>query len=246
MRLQPLLVAIGLWLLAGCGDDVPTPHAATQPHSTERPAQAHKQVGHVVHTDVDGDGHDDRAALFAGWRTPWDGWRDHVVVHLATGRVVSVPVEEQGSYRYPYTRLLGHADVNDDGRGELVLLTGGNTSHQGVLVTDVQDELVVVQPLLSFYGHGNACGPWCDLTTSCQNVRGQPRVVTVEGRNTWRYGRPGDHYRKQWQVIVYRLDGARLVRTETHRGSTTRNAPLPTAWPFLNGLSCGTADWPDF
>jgi hypothetical protein len=217
-----------------------------------------RQIGRAVLADVDGDGRVDRAALYRGWRYPW-GWQDMLIVRFANGAHQRLPIDEEGDYRYPFSRLLGSADVNGDHRWELVLLTGGNTSYFGDIVTEVRNRLAVAttkrdpasgitngSPLF-FFAHGNACGPWCDLTSSCQTVHGQQRLVTVWASSLWNPQEPTRPPRgRRWQVTVYRLAGARLIEVGRQRGMTPRGRQLPAAWPFLNKLSCGTADWPTF
>lgn len=221
-----------------------------------------RQIGSPISVDVNGDGVVDRAQLFGGWRTTWGSWVDWLRVRTGGGGSRGVGVfDEDGNYRYPTVQMLGHDDVNGDGSVELLLYLGGNTSHSGAVVTWTRDRLAVANARfhnavdgwysaspLAFYGHDNSCPPWCDLSTRCQMVAGEPRLVTEwgEAKPSWmRLGRLPKHYTRYWHVSVYKLVGAKFVLTERHKGATPSNQTLPTEWPFINSLSCGTATWPN-
>lgn len=205
-----------------------------------------RQVGKTVAADVDGDGRLDDVRLMSGWRTEWGGI-DELTVRFAHGGNASVqmPADESA----PGNQILGIADINADHRAEIILWTGGNTLNGGDAVTLVGRRLMIAttcafdradgwfrESPLRFWGHGNACGRWCDVTSACRYVDGQPRLVTVDG---WTSGA-----RRRWTVTLYRLVGADFQKSATYHGSVRGDGPLPTRWPFLNALSCGTATFP--
>jgi hypothetical protein len=210
------------------------------------PARA-GQIGKTVLADIDGDGRVHSVRLMSGWRDEWGGGVDELTVRFASGRgaFVQIPDDEM-----PGNRILGVADINADGRYEVIVWAGGNTAYGADAVTLVGDRLMVAtrcefdvddgwyrESPLSFFAQSNSCRPWCDLTTACRVVDGAPRLVLVEGSST--------ASRRRWTVTLYRLAGADFERTATYRGSVRRTSPLPARWPFLNALSCGTARFPD-
>lgn len=213
-----------------------------------------RQIGKTVKADVDGDGRLDAVRLMGGWRTEWDGDSDELTVNFARGGRASVQIDALDEL----TTILGVADINADGRAEIVVLLPGNTAAGADVVTSVNHRLMVAttcmydsidgwyrQTPVGFWAHGNACYPWCDETTACRYVDGAQRLITTEGRSTTKPSSPEVIIRKEWTVTVYRLVGADFVRTATYHGSVRGEGPLPTKWPFLDALSCGTATYPD-
>lgn len=275
-------LAVGL-LVSGCGavttrstetvsgtHQAATPPASQSPAATRGcgPANGHEPVdpvvaprtprpiGRPVVADVDGDGRRDVAQLYGGWHSRYGAF-DRVVVRLASGRLVSGADIADDDPTHPLTRLLGSADVNGDGRSELVLETPGNTLSGAQIVTLVGNGLLTAtscehdpydgyyrEPDVTFGAHSNGCIPWCMVATKCMRVAGQPRVVTVEGAT---HNRDGDLtiHRLYWTATAYRLIGADLVKVATYHGSARSMAALPRAWPFGNDLSCGTAYAPE-
>lgn len=214
------------------------------------------QVGRTLKADVDGDGRGDTVRLLAGWRNAWGGYVDELIATFARGGSATAQVPDYSpDAPGSITRLLGTADVNADGRGEIVVYGGGETESFGYLVTLVGKRLMIATTCMydptdgwrrdtpvGFAAHSNSCGPWCQSTTACRDVNGQPRLVVIDGSAD----PPGvvPVRRKVWTVDVYRLAGADLVKTATYKGSVRGDGPLPSRWPFLNALDCGTAHYP--
>jgi len=206
-------------------------------------------MGRPIVADVDGDGRPDTAQLYWGWHTPYGSF-DRVVVRFANGRVLNGADIAEDDPHYPMVRLLGSADVNADGRAELVVEDPGNTISGAKIVTLVGSRLLVAttcehDPYDGYYrdspvvfdAHSNGCIPWCMVAAKCMRVSGQPRLVLVDGAARNR--------RYDWAATAYRLVGADLVRSGTYRGSARSVAALPRAWPFSNDLSCGSAHAPE-
>jgi len=204
-----------------------------------------RQLGKTVGADIDGDGRNDAIRLMAGWRTAWDGDIDVLAVRFAGGSRARVQIPDFEDL----ARIAGTADVNADGRAEVIVVHPGNTSNSGDVATLVRHRLMLATSCmfdavdgwyraspLKFWAHSNGCLPWCDETTACRYVDGAPRLITVDGST--------NGARRRWTVTLYRLAGADLVKTATYRGSVRGNEALPRRWPFLDALSCGTARYP--
>ena len=204
-----------------------------------------RQLGKTVHADIDGDGRADAVRLLTGWRDPWGGDVDELVVHFARGGSATVQVSDFEAE----TVLAGVDDINADGRAEIIVVHPGNTGSSADVATLVNHRLMLAttcmfdtvdgwyrsSPLV-FWAHSNGCIPWCEQATACRYVDGAPRLITVDGMSAGA--------RRRWTVTLYRLAGADFDKTATYHGSVRGDGPLPSRWPFLNALSCGTAAYP--
>jgi len=244
----------------------PTPAAADTFHKTCPPVSdgspswqvtlpgRARQIGKSVRADVDGDGRVDAVRLMSGWRTEWSGI-DKLTVRFAAGgsAAVQIPDLDEG----PGDAILGVADINADGRAEVIVWTGGNTGNGGDVVTLVAHRLMIAttcaydntdgwfrQSPLYFWAHSNSCLGWCEETTACRDVDGQPRLIRLDGSAIRKTSTSQVVVRKEWTVTLYRLVGADFRKTATYHGSVRGDGPLPSRWPFLNALSCGTATFP--
>lgn len=189
----------------------------------------------------------------SGWRTEWGGI-DELTVTFAAGGGAAVQIPDDES---PGNQILGVADINADGRAEVIVDTGGNTGNSGDAVTLVNHRLMIAttctydqtdgwfrQSPLSFWAHSNSCLGWCEETAACRDVDGQPRLIRIDGSAIRETRTSQVVIRKEWTVTLYRLAGADFQKTATYHGSVRGDGPLPSRWPFLNALSCGTATFP--
>jgi hypothetical protein len=232
---------------------VASPTARASDHELER------VIGHPVTADINVDGRPDRAVLRV-WRRRADGLlRDALVVSLGRGRLLRLAIPDDGTARYPLDSLLGHADVNGDGRSELVLFLSGNDEFSAAIVSLVNHRLVWAKSpdyVPFFAAHGKSCGA-CTQDASCQYVDGHPRLVesysiylTKRGRDLTGIERYKTHdnsplasHRRRWEATIYDLRGPRFVKLKTLRGVVPPEGALPPTYEFDDALSCGTAHW---
>jgi hypothetical protein len=269
-------LVVGCLVLSGCtsSDERATPERTPfSPTWSPPPTMSDiaivvttRTVGKPVEADVDGDGRLDMVRLKASQADNETEAYEYLTARLATGRLsVSKRWMAPGGFREIYDRLQGQADVNGDGRDEVVLFTSGNTEFTGELFTWHRGRLTRVQSHdvhavgLTFAAHGNGCGIGCSVDSTCQLVDGRPRLVlssaiALSGRGRPLIGQellrpdaheelPYEQHSREWTVRVYDLVGLYLEREATHRGVASPGEPLPWPWQFDNELDCGTANW---
>lgn len=153
-------------------------------------------------------------------------------------------------------RPLAILDLDGDGRDEVIILEGGNTIYNAVVVRIDGCRLVVLEKsddprnsILSFYGHSNCCpdsgvGVLCRRTTD-----GRVEIVTTdhESWSSWDSANPDAPVLRPrnevpWTRTVYVVRGKQLVATAKDTG-TTKIHDDPSV-PLLNRFDCFGAIYP--
>ncbi len=191
----------------------------------------------AISADLDGDRRQDRVVI---WRIPEDpnnllfagDQADGAVAYLDDGstHVLDVPPQsgEPGSFLLP----ADVADVNGDGRQELVLKSGqGANTATYQLVTLVGDSLRIAHPAesLDSFTAGGGAGYGSDY--GCVLASGHRLLVTVGYVTNWDDGGP-DRPSTSWSRDLFQLDGA-VLRT---LGGTSGYQSAPRDESFLRRL----------
>lgn len=153
-------------------------------------------------------------------------------------------------------RPLAILDLDGDGRDEIILLEGGNTIYNAVVVRIDDCRLVVLErsddphnSILSFYGHSNCC-PDSGVGVLCrQTTDGRIEIVTIDhdSWSPWDYSNPDAPVQRPrsevpWTRTVYEVRGKQLVVTSKDAG-TTKIHDDPSV-PLLNRFDCLGAVYP--
>jgi hypothetical protein len=135
-------------------------------------------------------------------------------------------------------RVFAIADVNGDGRDEVLVVTGGTDSLVGgVLAFNEGGWQVPESPdpgdpdlglrFLKWHAPSDT-GRTADV--ACKPVAGTPSIVVTES-----------NVEREWHRTVYRLQGSRLVVAISDGGRMQVSGQPPWEVPLSNRIDCGTA-----
>lgn len=197
-----------------------------------------------AHGDVDGDGRDDVATVFAQVnqkRMPLSWW---LVVETSTDQPLDVTWRlRPGKFSYP--RMVGIADANGDNRAEVFVKVSDHLYHSGA------------SPILHVFGMGD------EGLFRYFDERGEPFTIDVGGVSNFGTGaecKNGDHD-PALELVKLRVDsatsdnprtsetvfewrGQRLVQGKTVRGRIERDGPTdPDVFRYYQ-FKCGELDPP--
>ena len=194
----------------------------------------HAHVKRSVVGDLDGDSRPDRFLLYEPSPNPGtefllDGPPPRMRVELATGAVVDVPTE----IHWGGAMAVGVADVNDDGRDEVVVdpmngATGFTVDLVAFVgcrprpVTEPDDSL----PVLYYYQNSSCC-VGVTVGVECADVDGDSRTELVKIVTE-----PSG----EWSYEAYRIEDDRALPDASGHG--TGPAGRPANLRFSGGFDC--------